>query len=122
MRVDVPLKIPGRLLDLPKMVSQHLLLVALACSCWIQQNTNQSIKPPGRIIEHMNTTIDVKADAEQQVADLAWEYCEKTRRGEKVEMRDYLRKCPDHASQETFKELVNTDLLLDLLVQEPGKV
>ena len=64
------------------------------------------------------TTMHAKTDNEQLVAHLAWDYCEKSRNGKAVDMKEYLRKCPDRKSRVAFKELVNTDLLLDLAVQE----
>ena len=64
------------------------------------------------------TSTHVSTDNEQLVADLAWEFCEKTRKGQKVQMKDYLSKCPDRQSRAAFKELVNMDLLLNLAVQE----
>lgn len=64
------------------------------------------------------TTTSVKTDNEQLVADLAWDYREKRQKGQAVRMKDYLQKCPDRHSRLAFKELVNTDLLLDLAVQE----
>ena len=55
---------------------------------------------------------------EQLVADLAWEFCEKARKGEKVKMKNYLQKLPDMHSRTAFRELVNTDMLLDVAAQE----
>ena len=58
-----------------------------------------------------------KTEKKQSVADLAWEYSENKRKGQAVRMRDYLVKCPDRQSRLALKELVNTDLLLDLVAQ-----
>ncbi|MBU6402343.1 MAG: hypothetical protein KGS61_18655, partial [Verrucomicrobia bacterium] len=59
-------------------------------------------------------TTQTKVDREQLVADLAWDYCEKARNGEKVTMKNFLRLCPDEQARVTFKTLVNTDLLLSI--------
>ena len=64
-------------------------------------------------------TNHVKTNGEQLVADLAWEFCEKSRTGQKVRMDDYLGRCPDRKSRVAFKELVNTDFLVDLAVRDP---
>ncbi len=55
-------------------------------------------------------------DSEQLVADLAWNFCEETKRGEAVPMKAYLDQCPDNEARELFKDLVNTDLLLHAVV------
>jgi hypothetical protein len=57
-------------------------------------------------------------DTQQLVADLAWEFSEKKRNGEKPVMADYLRRCPDSVTRTSFKRLVNMDLLLRAVVQD----
>lgn len=64
-------------------------------------------------------TTQTKINSEQLVANLAWEFCEKSRKSEKpLGMAAYLRRLPDEESRAAFKELVNADLLLNLAVQE----
>lgn len=55
-------------------------------------------------------------NAEQLLADLASDFCERTRHGKGVEMKKYLARCPDDSSRNRFKELVNTDLMLRAVV------
>jgi hypothetical protein len=55
---------------------------------------------------------------EQLVAQLAWDFCEKTRKGASPRMTSYLQQCPNESARAAFKDLVNTDLLLTLSVGE----
>lgn len=58
----------------------------------------------------------LSAADEQVVADLAWDYCERVRRGEQVSMEPYLRRCPNHEARTHFKKVANMSGLLDVAV------
>ena len=70
-------------------------------------------------IERKNMTTLTKSpvDREQLLADLAWEFCEKNRSGDNASMEEFLERCPDEATRTSFRDLVNTDLLLHAVVE-----
>ncbi len=58
-----------------------------------------------------------KIDHEQLVADLAWDFCQRSRSGQKVSMREYLKQCPDAKTRADLKTLINTGALLRIARQ-----
>lgn len=54
----------------------------------------------------------IPVDSEQFLADLAWDFCQRSRKAERVDMEDYLQQCPNHEMRAAFKKLVNADLLM----------
>ncbi len=66
--------------------------------------------------EHALHETSTKEGQEQLVADQAWNFCERFRRGDKVDMKPYLDMLPDDACRKQFKRLVNMELLLEAVV------
>jgi len=50
---------------------------------------------------------------EDLVAELAWKYCQKTRKGGQSSIAQYLRRLPDESSRREFLLLVSMDTLVD---------
>ena len=50
---------------------------------------------------------------ESFLADLTWECAEKLRRGQKVDLRHYLAKCPDDEARREFRVVIGMSVLAD---------
>lgn len=58
---------------------------------------------------------------EQLITDLAWEYCDKARKGQNPKKQEYLERLPDDAAREEFEVLTGFSELVDLTVEIDAK-